>query len=228
MLIPDQEKHIMIENFLFEPVKLKPKYDVSTSKPSCISDSIKNPLNFPEGKRFIVYSGTLEPYQGIDVLIKAFKKVVLEIQEAFLIIVGGNKSQIEFYSALAAALGLDGNIWFAGQVSQNLAKHFIKLADALVSPRTEGTNTPMKIYEFLSTGKPLIATNIHSHSQVLNDDIAFLVNPVPEDMAKGIIEALESNGKSLEITANAKRFFKQKYSRSIYKKKMQQILGLLS
>jgi glycosyltransferase involved in cell wall biosynthesis len=228
MLIPDQGKHIMIENFLFEPVKLIPKYCVSNSKASYISDSTKSPLNFPEGKRFIVYAGTLEPYQGIDILIEAFKRVVLEIREASLIIVGGSRSQIESYSALAKAFGLDSNICFTGQVTQNLAKHFIKLADALVSPRSEGTNTPMKIYEFLSTGKPLIATNIYSHTQVLNNDIAFLVNPVPEDMARGIIEALKPNGKSLEITANAKSYYKQKYSRSIYKKKMQQILELLS
>ena len=227
-LIQDQGKHLMIENSIFEPVKLIPKSFIDTSKTSYISDSIGNPLNFPEGKRFIVYAGTLEPYQGIDILIKAFKKVVLEIREAFLIIAGGNRNQIEFYSELAETLGLDGNICFTGQVSQNLAKHFIKLADALVSPRSEGTNTPMKIYEFLSIGKPLIATNIYSHTQVLNDDIAFLVNPVPEDMAIGIIEALKPNGKSLEITVNAKRYYKQKYSRSIYKEKMQQILELLS
>jgi glycosyltransferase involved in cell wall biosynthesis len=227
-LIRDQGKQLMIENSIFETVKLISRSNSDTSKASYITDSIRNPSNLPKGKRLIVYAGTLEPYQGIDILVKAFKKVVLEIREAFLVIVGGNKNQIELYSTLAAALSLDGNILFTGQVSQNMAKHFIKMADALVSPRSEGTNTPMKIYEYLSIGKPLITTNIYSHTQVLNDDIAFLVNPVPEDMARGIIEALKPNGKSFEIAANAKRFYKQKYSRSIYEKKMQQILELLS
>ena len=61
----------------------------------------------------------------------------------------------------------------------------------LVSPRVHGTNTPLKVYEHLASGKPLVATRIWSHTQVLDDSVCFLVEPEPDSMAKGLLRALQ-------------------------------------
>ena len=62
----------------------------------------------------------------------------------------------------------------------------VAAADVLVSPRVKGVNTPMKIYAYLNSGKPILATDIESHSQVLDSTIAVLEPPVAERFADGI------------------------------------------
>jgi glycosyltransferase involved in cell wall biosynthesis len=227
MLIPGHGKHLMIENSIFEPVRLLLNLNAHDNEALFDPAFSEKALQFPPGKRFVVYAGTLEPYQGIDILLEAFKRVVAENQDVYLIIVGGGEAQVEFYSALSKTLGLDGNICFTGQVSQNIAKYFIKLADVLVSPRSEGTNTPMKIYEQLASGIPLVATNIYSHTQVLNDDVAFLVEPDPNDMAAGILKAINQDEDRCRITANAIKLYDQMYSRAVYEEKMRKVLEIL-
>jgi glycosyltransferase involved in cell wall biosynthesis len=100
-------------------------------------------------------------------------------------------------------------------------------ADVLVSPRREGTNTPLKVYEQLASGKPLVATRIGSHTQVLSDEVCFLVDPEPEAMAAGILSALEDTPKLRELVANARALYEQQYSASAYDAKMRRLLEIL-
>ena len=74
------------------------------------------------------------------------------------------------------------------RVPQAVAARYAAAAAVLVSPRSHGTNTPLKIYEQLASGMPLVATSILSHTQVLDEDVAFLVEPEPQAMADGLID----------------------------------------
>jgi glycosyltransferase involved in cell wall biosynthesis len=225
-LIKDNKKHLLIENSIFEPVRLISNFNSHNPEKRADSNQFEGEIQLPRGKRFVVYAGTLEPYQGIDILINSFSQVVKQISEVFLIIVGGNEKQVKYYSDMANAMGLNDDIYFTGRVPQIIAKNCCKRASVLVSPRSDGTNTPLKIYEQLASGIPLVATDIYSHTQVLNDEVAFLVKPEPEDMAAGIIKALDqSNG--CRISDNAKMLYKKKYDRPIYEEKMQRVLELL-
>jgi len=223
----DTKKHVLIENSIFDPVKILPRTrnsenDLLTPEPK------QNPVELPPRKRLVVYAGTLEHYQGIALLIEAFPKVVAENPDAFLLIVGGTGPQVQKYSLLAEAFGLAPHCIFTGRVAQHVARYYSSLASLLVSPRIEGTNTPLKVYEQLASGIPLVATNIYSHTQVLDQNVAFLVEPNPEGMAGGILTALRSGGSSQLVAANARRLYEQKYSRPAYVMKMRNLLELLS
>ena len=54
----------------------------------------------------------------------------------------------------------------------------------LTSPRSKGTNTPLKIYQYLRSGKPIVATRLLTHTQVLDDDTAMLTAPDPQAFAR--------------------------------------------
>ena len=86
----------------------------------------------------MVYAGTLEPYQGIDILIKAFRLAADVHEDLFLLIVGGSRKQVDDYTGLADALGLNGRVHFTGTVPQATAKYYSSLASVLVSPRSRG------------------------------------------------------------------------------------------
>lgn len=183
-----------------------------------------------ENKNLAVYAGTLESYQGIEILIHAFRYVLEKDENAFLLIVGGTLEQVDRYRLLADQCGIGQFCHFTGRVSQSLAKYYADHATVQISSRISGTNTPLKVYEQLARGIPIVATNIYSHTQVLDHNVAFLVEPTPQDMARGILAALLSNEEARIKAANAQMLYEQRYSRRVYKDKMKHLfsnLGML-
>jgi glycosyltransferase involved in cell wall biosynthesis len=144
-----------------------------------------------------------------------------------MVLVGGSPPQVEAMKQRAAAAGLGGRCVFTGQVSKTAARELLATADVLVSPRREGTNTPLKVYEQLASGKPLVATNIYSHTQVLTDDVCFLVDPTPQGMADGLARALDEPGEAARRVAGARHLYETAYSRQAYEQKMRDLLAVL-
>ncbi len=220
-LMDDSSKHFMIENSIFDPVRLlKPAQPPFTlgGEPTDVE------LHMPEGSLPIIYAGTLEPYQGIDLLLRAFPMVRDGVPEAFLLIVGGSSGQVAHYSLLARELGIDSACVFTGRVSPSLAKDYCARAQVLVSPRIQGTNTPLKIYEQLASGTPLVATDIYAHTQVLDNNVAFLAKPTPEDLSQTIITAITGEAERNRKVDAAQCLYTRKYSRSVYLSKMRRLL----
>ena len=60
----------------------------------------------------------------------------------------------------------------------------MRRVDVVTSPRVEGNNTPLKIYEQLASGVPLVATEVLSHTQVLSKEQCFLA-AVDDELLKG-------------------------------------------
>ena len=100
-------------------------------------------------------------------------------------------------------------------------------ASVLVSPRIEGTNTPLKVYQQLASGIPLVATDIESHTQVLDDSVAFLAFPEPGPYARAIVQALTRQEDAAERARRAQRLYREKYSRASYTEKMRQVLAMV-
>ena len=219
-VIPDRKRHFLIENSIFEEVRLKA---YNFGRPSI------SPIEcLPVGRSIIAYAGTFEDYQGLDILIPAFAKVLQSKHDAFLLMVGGSQRQVEHYRTLAKECNIDGNCLFTGRVAPRVARSYLRNASVITSPRKSGTNTPLKIYEQLASGCPLVATRIRSHTQVLNDEVCFLVDPDPDSMAQGILTALTDTEQSARLVTNAKDFYEKHYSRSSYEKKMRRLLEVLS
>jgi glycosyltransferase involved in cell wall biosynthesis len=220
-LITDHEKHQLIENSIFDPVKLA---DQNTTDNS--AETIDVPV--PEGDYpLIVYAGTLEHYQGIDIMLEGFAIAQQQNQKLRMLVAGGSVPQIEHYRNLVKNLGIEKFCTFTGRVPQQVAKKMMEKATVLASPRTEGDNTPLKVYELLASGKPMFATNIYSHTQVLTDDVAFLVDPTAEGIAQGMLDSSASNEIVIEKIKNAQKLYDEKYSRKVYKAKMQKLLDRL-
>ena len=94
--------------------------------------------------------------------------------------------------------------------------YFIEACDILVSPRISGTNTPLKIYSYLRSGRPIVATNLRTHTQVLARDTALLVEPEASAFAAGIQRLIENPDEATGIAMAASAVAKQRYSRRIY------------
>lgn len=218
----DPDRHLLIENSIFENVRLAAP---SESDQPPTSDAQVTPT--VDSEHLIVYAGTFESYQGIDILIRAFGRVHEKRGNAHLLMVGGDPQQIEQMKSLAGECELDGAVTFTGRVAKGKAMAYLEQAHVLVSPRREGTNTPLKVYEQLASGKPLVATNIWSHTQVLDDRVCYLVEPTPESMAEGLLAALEDDQRRRDVVAAAKQLYAEKYSYPVYEGKMRRLLEVI-
>ena len=127
-----------------------------------------------------------EAYQGIDLLLESFAIVRRRYNNAHLILVGGRPEQVDKYRAQAAGLGLRDATTFTGTIHPRDVQAYLRATDVIISPRSRGTNTPLKIYGYLRTGKPLVATDRLTHTQTLTSEISELVPATADGLANGV------------------------------------------
>jgi glycosyltransferase involved in cell wall biosynthesis len=216
-------RSILIENSLFEPVRLKSRAHPSTHEP----DRAEPTVTLPPSPR-LVYCGTLEAYQGIELLLEAFALLHQDHREASLLIVGGRADQVDRYQKYAADRNVQQHVLFTGSVSQARAQQYQRKADVLLSPRVRGDNTPLKIYELLASGIPFVATNIDAHTQVLSEDVCFLAPPEPEPFARAMKHALTDRPARQEKLETAKCLYEAQYGRRAYEQKIDRLLEMVS
>jgi len=222
-LITDHDKHLLIENSIFDPVQLAKPPDAGENQAAPSLD-----IELPEpGQPLIVYAGTLEHYQGIDIMLEGFATAREQNHDLRMIIAGGSADQVEKYRNMTKTLGIDKECMLVGRIPQEQAKWLMDKATVLASPRIEGNNTPLKVYELLASGKPMFATSIYSHTQVLNDDVAFMVEPTADGIAKGMLESTKASEEAARKVDNAKKLYDEKYSRRVYVSKIRKMLDRL-
>jgi glycosyltransferase involved in cell wall biosynthesis len=177
---------------------------------------IRAELGLAADAPIVLYTGTFEAYQGLDLLFAAARHVIDRRPDARFVLAGGRPDQIAAARALAERTGLGGSVIFAGQREAEEIPLFLDAADVLVSPRSIGTNTPLKIYQYLRSGRPIVATRLLTHTQVLNDDVAILTSATAEGFASGILEALSDPARARAVGDSARELAETKYSYEAY------------
>ena len=166
--------------------------------------------DLPSGAALALYVGNLEHYQGVDLVLDAI--AMLESPPLKFVAVGGDPDAVAAYRARVTALGLETQVAFIGARPLSQLGALLAQADVLVSPRLTGQNTPMKLYSYLAAGKALLATRIRSHTQVLSDDNALLVEPTPAALARGLDVLLHSPALREQLGHSAHRLAMTRYS----------------
>jgi glycosyltransferase involved in cell wall biosynthesis len=175
----------------------------------------------------VLYTGTFEAYQGLDLLFDAMAIVARRLPQARLLLAGGKPDQVERAKQQARAARIGEITLFAGERPASEIPAYLLAADALVSPRSRGTNTPLKIYQYLRSGKPIVATRLLTHTQVLSDDTAILTGTSPQEFAGGILRALQDRSFSASLADNARTLAETKYSYDAYLEKTRRACGAL-
>jgi len=195
-------KLTQIENFMDD----RPAADDENKK-----RRLKSEIN-PDGKKIVMYTGTLELYQGIPLLLDSLNFLPDDFQ---VVLVGGTPSQVEALRLELQAGGLADRVSPLGQKPAAEIPYYLQAADVLVSPRTLGTNIPLKIYSYLASGVPVVATDLPTHTQTITPDIAILAAPTPEAFAAGIRLAAGPLGQ--ETAGRARAFCLKNYTPERYR-----------
>jgi glycosyltransferase involved in cell wall biosynthesis len=224
-ICPDLDNHVRSaygrESILIENVV---DYDTLFGEKD-LSASIRSELGL-KGKRVALYAGTFEHYQGIDLLIESAERIRAEAENLVWLLVGGHPDQVEHYRTLVRDKGLADVVRFVGQVPPQDVSSYIRCSDVLTSPRTAGTNTPLKIYSYLRSGVPVVATRLWTHTQVLDDAVSILAEPDPELFGRAVLSVLRDSKKAKAVTRNAAELSRLKYGYDTYKLKLARTLRL--
>jgi glycosyltransferase involved in cell wall biosynthesis len=170
-----------------------------------------------------MYVGNFESYQGIDLLLDGWAQAVIQGGRGTLVLIGGKPAEIEKYSGRVRHLGLAGRVILQPQQPIGKLGGFLASADFLVSPRTQGINTPMKIYSYLDSGKPVLATRLPTHTQVLTPEIAHLIAPDPAAWGKALVEIPQDREGNRRLAEAARRYVREHHSREAFQKRARSI-----
>ncbi|MGA0333870.1 MAG: glycosyltransferase family 4 protein [Kiritimatiellia bacterium] len=171
----------------------------------------------------IVYTGNLEAYQGILLLLEAMAKLKDLCPEAAAVIVGGEARHRLMLEDKVKALDLEKQVFFTGALPMSRMPACMTLAKVLVSPRIKGENTALKLYGYMQTGKAIVATDLPTHTQILDEKCAWLCAAEPEQMASALASALQPGGEARGEAAA--RILQERYSLERFTR---QVLSLYS
>jgi glycosyltransferase involved in cell wall biosynthesis len=177
--------------------------------------------------KLVMYIGNLEKYQGIDLLLESLRIVIQENPNVSLLIIGGLPEDIDVYRNVAEGMGITSHVYFLGRRPVDQIGHYMAQADILVSPRTQGANTPMKIYSYLDSGVAVLATRLPTHTQVMSEDIAMLATPNKEEFARAMLKLLGDDELRTRLAGNAREYISKEHSYSTYKSLVFDMYGKL-
>ena len=165
----------------------------------------------------MMYVGNLESYQGIDLLLESFALVCKKTEHLDLVVIGGDAADIQKYRGKADFLRIGHKVHLLGPKPVESLAEYLSHADILVSPRIKGINTPLKIFSYLHSGKALLATDLPTHTQVLDNRAAMLAAPSPEDFSKAMLRLAEDEHLRTQLGISGRRLIEERYSYAIFR-----------
>ncbi|GBC98805.1 D-inositol 3-phosphate glycosyltransferase [bacterium HR17] len=163
-------------------------------------EDARRQLGLPTDGLYVAYTGSLHHWQGVDVLLHAFTRLVTRYPHCRLLIVGGqDEPNKDVYRQLAHALGILSHTTFVPFVPYEHSALYIAAADVCVAPYVasyceHGGGSPLKLYAYLSCGRPVVLSDLGEFVDadvVRNNQAGLLVPPGdPEALAKALATLL--------------------------------------
>jgi len=203
-----------------------PMQQVIEGPPRVGAEQLAAELGLAE-RQVILYAGTFERYQGMDMLIASARLVRDHHPQALFVLAGGKPQQVQRCEALVRDQGLQDTVRFVGTIPIDHLNSYIDLAEILVSPRIEGTSVPLKIYTYLHSGKPIVATGLTAHTLILNNECAVLTDPEPEAFAAGIVQLLQNPELRRQLGHKGQMLARERYDLPHYLAKLQDVYDAL-
>ncbi|MCE9629054.1 MAG: glycosyltransferase family 4 protein [Candidatus Vogelbacteria bacterium] len=153
-------------------------------------------------RKIIMYTGSVFSWKGIDILYQSAKEFS---NDYLFVIIGGRDSWVKEFQVVHPETD---NFKMLGHKEHQEIPVYLKAADVLVLPNSDREEvsrictSPMKLFEYMAAGRPIVASDLPSIREVLDEDSSVLVEPSDSlDLARGIKLVL-SNQKLAESIAN--------------------------
>jgi glycosyltransferase involved in cell wall biosynthesis len=172
-------------------------------------ESPGRPAKAANGRPTLIFTGNLAPYQGIDLLLMALKKVLNRRSDVRLKIV--TESSFEQYDALARELGISDSIELVRAQFEDIPM-LLAGATVAVNPRTECDGIPVKLLNYMAAGKAVLSF-AGSAPGVCHRQTGWLVPDGDIDgFAEGALTLLSNAELASALGQNARRLVKDQHN----------------
>ncbi len=182
--------------------------------------NLREESQLSKDSKIILYVGNLEHYQGVELLINSFEKIEKNFTDWFVVIIGGAKTHIAEYLENINRKSLEKRVILLGPRAVEDLGAYLTQADILASPRTHGSNTPMKIYSYLHSGIPIIATNLLTHTQVLNKEVSLLAEPESLDFSEKLSKLMSEKSLREKIGKSAFQLAEKNHTEEAFEREL--------
>mgnify|MGYP001562362931 FL=1 len=217
-------------SFITEPLKeaieaeFRDKYDDYVIWHSAVNVSLfeTQVLNSDRGEsdtdKFVLfYHGTITPNRGIELVIKAISSLGPPARDNVVFRIVGRGAYVDHLRSLVSALGLGDKVRFEGYVPYDRIPEAIRDSDCCICPlpnRPEwNVSSPIKVFEYLACGKPIILTPIPAHRSILDNHnfVIWTEGDRIEDYAKAIDHVYRNRKQLINYADQAIEIARQKY-----------------
>jgi glycosyltransferase involved in cell wall biosynthesis len=165
--------------------------------------AVRRELELSPTDRVVMYTGTFAEYQGIDLLLEAAAELCAARDDVSFVLLGGYPGEQQTVRRRVIDLGIDARVRVLGRRSRQETSLMLQIADVVTSPRRFGGNFPLKIFDYMEAGRPIVATDIPTHRMVLDERCAVLTRSSPSCLADGIARLLDDADFAADLTAAA-------------------------
>ena len=165
----------------------------------------------------ILYVGSFASYQGIDLMFESMESVLKNCERARLVVIGGKPDEVTARQSQLDAAGVGQKVTFAGFIAPDVLPSYLVAADILLSPRVSGTNTPLKLLDYLKAGRLIVATDHEANRLILSDDTAILAPIDPKGFADAVMRAVNEPGVRESFSGRGEALLDSKYNYRVFK-----------
>ena len=163
-------------------------------------------LGLPQGAFIVGYVGLTFAYRRMDLLVDAFAKLAPRVENALLLLVGGRPQELDELRAQAARLGIGERVMLPGAVPHEKAARYLQASDVLVIPDTvtQMTASPLKLFEYMAAGKPVVLKEMPALREILDDSSAvFFPEGDVEALAVALLRLAQEPERARQIASAA-------------------------
>jgi glycosyltransferase involved in cell wall biosynthesis len=181
-----------------------------------------------DGKLIVSFVGGFQLWHGIDLLVESFAKVLHQIPNSKLLLVGDGPARTSIEEKVKN-LGIASSVQITGLVPQKKIPEILSAVDVAVIPYPKLPNelwfSPLKLYEYMAAGKAIVASRSGQIADVIQDgENGRLVNPGDiDDLANVIIRLLNNPDEREWIGKNARQQAVEQHSWDRYIRRLEEI-----
>ena len=204
-------------------VSVKHIFDIPSSLVEAEAEEVeqlRRRLQQSEGELLITYVGSFAVYQGIELMFECMPSVLTAVAAARFVVIGGSASDIERWKAWLKKRGCEDRVSFLGRLPPDDLPAYLRASDLLLSPRVAGSNTPLKLLDYLKAGRAIVATDLEANRLILDESNAVLVTPSAEALSEGICRLLSDADLRQRLGRAAVRALRETYNYAEFKRRL--------
>ena len=190
--------------------------DIHRINPSITGDSIRQKYDFAD-RVCVGFVGSFHFWHGVENLFQVIKSTVDSHPEVVFLMVGDGGPLKSEFEKMVREQNLRANIIFPGYVSYEMIPAYLAATDILIAPYPNLEffyYSPVKLFEYMAAGKPVIATKIGQIAEVIQDGVnGLLCEPGNiDEMIQKLSDLIQSSGLRLTIGKNAQKTIETEYT----------------